>query len=242
MLFKHFTFSDLSRNHWQQESRKVFFVLFHFVFRLNISWFLTSIIEASIKNLFKNIVSVWDPKCKLLIEGYYKLSTFVVLEKILESPLDCKEIELVNSKGDQSWTFIGRTHAEAQAPTLWLTDAKNWLIWKHPDAGKDWRQEEKGTTRGWDGWMASLTWWTWVWASSRSWWQTGKPGMLQSMRLQRVKQTEQLNRTELLERLKNTPFSVQPRRQYCLGEDSWSPDLRSFVMSTPHHHALSVAS
>ena len=70
----------------------------------------------------------------------------VVLEKTLESPLDCKEIQPVNPKGDQSWIFIGRTDAEAEAPILWPPDAKNWLIGKDPDAGKDWRWEEKGTT------------------------------------------------------------------------------------------------
>ena len=68
----------------------------------------------------------------------------VVLEKTLENPLDCKEIEPVNPKGNQSWKFIGRTYAEAETPILWLPDVKNWLIWKDPDAGKDWRQEEKG--------------------------------------------------------------------------------------------------
>ena len=70
----------------------------------------------------------------------------VVLEKTLESPLDCKEIKQVNPKGNQSWIFIGRTDAEAEAPILWPHDAKNRLIWKDPDAGKDWRQEEMGTT------------------------------------------------------------------------------------------------
>ena len=64
----------------------------------------------------------------------------------LESPLDCKEIQLVNPKGKQSWIFIGRTDAEAETPILWPPAAKNWLIWKDPDAGKDWGQEEKGTT------------------------------------------------------------------------------------------------
>ena len=63
----------------------------------------------------------------------------VVLEKTLESPLDCKEIQPVHLKGDQSWIFIGRTDAEAETPIFWLPDAKNWLIWKDPDAGKDWR-------------------------------------------------------------------------------------------------------
>ena len=86
----------------------------------------------------------------------------VVLEKTLESPLDCKEIQPVHHKGNQSWIFIGRTDAEAEAPILWPPDAKNWLIGKNPDNGKDWRQEKKDD-RGWDGWMAPLTQWTWVW-------------------------------------------------------------------------------
>ena len=69
-----------------------------------------------------------------------------MLEKTLESPLDCKEIKPVNPKGNQSWIFIGRTDAEAEAPILWPPDAKNWLLRKDPDAGKVWRQEEKGMT------------------------------------------------------------------------------------------------
>jgi len=70
----------------------------------------------------------------------------VMLEKTLKSPLDCNKIKPVHPKGNQSWIFIGRTDAEAEAPMLWPPDAKSWLIWKDPDAGKDWRQEEKGTT------------------------------------------------------------------------------------------------
>ena len=70
----------------------------------------------------------------------------VVLEKTLESPLDCNEIQPVHPKGDQCWVFIGRTDVEAETPTFWPHDAKSWLIWKDPDVGKDWRQEEKGTT------------------------------------------------------------------------------------------------
>ena len=70
----------------------------------------------------------------------------MVLEKALESPLDCKEIQPVLPKGDQSWVFIGRTDAEAETPILWPPDAKNQLIGKDPDAGRDWGQEEKGTT------------------------------------------------------------------------------------------------
>ena len=70
----------------------------------------------------------------------------MVLEMTLESPLDCKEIQPVHPKGDQSWVFIGRTDAEAETPILWPPDVKNWLIGKDPDAGKDWRRDEKGTT------------------------------------------------------------------------------------------------
>ena len=81
----------------------------------------------------------------------------VVLEKTLESPLDCKEIQLVHPKGNQSWIFIWRTDAEAETPILWPPDAKKWLIWKDSDAGKDWGQEEKGTTEnemvGWHHWL-----------------------------------------------------------------------------------------
>ena len=70
----------------------------------------------------------------------------LVLEKTLESPLDCKDIQPFHPKGDQSWVFIGRTDVETETPIFWPPDVKNWLIWKDPDAGKDWRQEEKGMT------------------------------------------------------------------------------------------------
>ena len=81
----------------------------------------------------------------------------VVLEKILESPLNCKEIQPVHPKGNQSWIFIGRTDAEAETPILWPPDAKSWLIWKEPDAGKDWRWEEKGMTED------EMVGWGWQW-------------------------------------------------------------------------------
>ena len=89
----------------------------------------------------------------------------MVLEKTLESPLDCKEVQLVHPKGDQSWIFIGRTDAETETPILWPPDAKNWLIGKDPDAGKDWKWKEKGTTEdemvGWHYWLnAHEFWWT----------------------------------------------------------------------------------
>ena len=81
----------------------------------------------------------------------------VVLEKTLESALYSKEIQRVHPKGNQSWIFIGRTDAEAETPILWPPDAKNWLIWKDPDAGEEWRQEEKGAAEdemvGWHHWL-----------------------------------------------------------------------------------------
>ena len=91
----------------------------------------------------------------------------VVLEKILESPLDCKEIQPFHPKGNQSWIFIGRTDGETETPVLWPPDAKSWLI------GKDWCWEGlgaggEGNDRGWDIWMASPTQWTWIWVNSGS--------------------------------------------------------------------------
>ena len=109
----------------------------------------------------------------------------MVLEKTLESPLDYKEIQWIHSKEDQSWEFTGRTDVEAETPVVWPPDAKNWLIGKDPDTGKDWGQEEKGTTED-----KVIQWhhrqWTWFCVNSRSWWWTGRPGMLQSMGSQRV--------------------------------------------------------
>ena len=147
----------------------------------------------------------WEPK-----NWFFQT---VVLEKTLESPLDGKETKPVNPKGNQPWIFIGRSCAEAEAPILWPPDVKSQLIGKDPDNGKDWCWSWSSNTlaawckelphwkitwcwerlraggerddRGWDGWMASLTQ-TWVWASARSWWWTGRPGMLQSMESQRV--------------------------------------------------------
>ena len=118
----------------------------------------------------------------------------VVLEKTLESPLDSKEIKPVNPKGNQSWIFTGRTYAEVGVPILWppdveLTYQKRPWCWERVKAGGE-------GDRGWDGWMASLTWWTWFLVSSGSWWWTGKSGVLQSMGLQRVRHdwTTELNR------------------------------------------------
>ena len=106
----------------------------------------------------------------------------VVLEKTLEIPLDYKEIQPVNPKGNQSWIFTGRTDAEAETPIFWPPDLKKrtWC-WERLKAGGD------GDYREWDGLMSSPTQWTWVWVSSRSWWSTGKPGMLQFVWYQRFR-------------------------------------------------------
>ena len=108
----------------------------------------------------------------------------VVLEKTLESALDCKEIQPVHPKGNQSWIFTGRTDAEAEIPILWPPDEKNWhtvpWCWERLRAGGE------GDDREWDGWMASPTQRTWVWVNSRSWWWTGRLGVLRFMGSQRV--------------------------------------------------------
>ena len=118
----------------------------------------------------------------------------VVLEKTLESPLDCKEIQPVHPKGDQSWEFIGRTYVEGETPILWPPDANSWLIGKDSDAGKDWRREEKGTTEdemiGWHhrlnehefGWTKLM-----FWVDSCNWRWTGRPGVLRFMGSQWVR-------------------------------------------------------
>ena len=94
----------------------------------------------------------------------------VVLEKTLESPLDCKEIQPVHPKGDQSWVFIGRTDVGAETPVLWPPDAKIWLIWiSRPWCWERLKAGGEGDNRGWDGRMALPTRWTWVWVNSGSW-------------------------------------------------------------------------
>ena len=120
-------------------------------------------------------------------------------KRLLRGPLDYKEIKQVHPKGNQFWIFTGRTDAEAEAQTIvWPPDVKNWLIGKDPDAGKDWRREEKGTTEdemvGWHHQRNGH----WVWVGSGSWWWTGRPGTLQFMGLQRVRHdwVTELNWTE----------------------------------------------
>ena len=110
----------------------------------------------------------------------------VVLEEDSWESLDCKEIQPVYPKGDQSWIFIGRTDAEAEAPILLAIWCKELTHWKRPWCWERLKAGGEGEDRRWDGWMLSLTRWTWVWAGAKSWWWTGKPGVLQSMGLQRV--------------------------------------------------------
>ena len=123
---------------------------------------------------------MWELDCE---EGWAQKNWcfwIVVLEKTLESPLDCKEIQPIHSEGDEPWDFFGRNDAKAETPVLWAPHVKSWLTgkdscWERLGAGGE------GDDRGWDGWMASPTQWTWVWVNSRSWWWTGKPGVLQFM-------------------------------------------------------------
>ena len=109
----------------------------------------------------------------------------VVLEKTFESPLDSKEIQPVHSEGDQPWDFFGRNDAKAETPTLG-TSCEELTHWKRSWCWERLKGGEEGDQRGWDGWMASLTQWTWVWVNSGSWWWIGRPGVLWSMGSQRV--------------------------------------------------------
>ena len=131
----------------------------------------------------------------------------VVLEKTLESPLDCKEIQPAHPKGNQSWVFIGRTDVETETPILWPPDVKSWLIWKKPWYWERLRAGGEGDDRGWDGCMASPTLWTWVWVDSGSWWGTGRPGVLQFMGHKESDMTEWLNWTELRFHFQNSYFA-----------------------------------
>ena len=157
---------------------------------------------------------MWELDCKESWVAKNWCFWTVVLQKTLESPLDCKEIQPVHPKGHQSWVFIGRTDVEAETPILWPPDVKSWLIWKDRDAGKRLRAGGEGDDRGWDGWMASPTRWTWVWVDSGSWWWTGRPGVLQFMGSQRVGHNwgSELNWTELFQ------LNIPPlRKQHKVG-------------------------
>jgi len=120
----------------------------------------------------------------------------VVILKTLENPLGCKEIKPVNPKGNQSWIFTGCWSWSSNTLTTWCKELTDW---KRPWCWERLKAEGEGADRGWDDLPASLTQWPWVWASSRSWWWTGKPGELQSMGSQRVRRdwVTELNWTEL---------------------------------------------
>ena len=120
----------------------------------------------------------------------------VVLENILESPLDCKEVQPVHPKGDQPWVFIGRTDAKAETPILWPPHAKSWLIEKDPDAGRDWGQKEKGMT-GWDGCMASLDGHEFEWTAGVGDGQGGLRAVIHGVSKSWTRLATELNRTEL---------------------------------------------
>ena len=112
-------------------------------------------------------VWMWELDCE---EGWVPKNWCfwtVVLEKTLESPLDCKEIQPVHPKGNQSWVLIGRTDVEAETPIFWPPDAKKLTHLKRPWCWERLKAGGEGDTRGWDCWMASLTWWTWVWVDSK---------------------------------------------------------------------------
>ena len=110
----------------------------------------------------------------------------MVLEKTLESPLDCKEIQPVHPKGDHSWVFIGRNDAKSWNSNTLATWCRELTHLKRPWCWERLRAGGEGDDRGWDGWMASPTQWTWVCVDSRSWWRTRRPGMLLFMGSQRV--------------------------------------------------------
>ena len=143
-------------------------------------------------------VWMWELDCEERWSPKHWCFSTVVLEKTLESPLDCKEIQPVHSKGDQPWDFFGRNDAKAETPVLWPSHAKSWLTGKDSDAGRDSGQEEKGTEDEMAGWHHRLDW-----VNSGSWWWTGRPGMLQSMESKELDMTEQLKWTELIEDIRN---------------------------------------
>ena len=151
----------------------------------------------------------------------------MVLEKTLESPLDCKEIQPVHPKGDQFWVFTGRTDAEAETLNTLASWCKELTHWKRPWCWEGLGAGGEGDNRGWDGWMASLTRWTWVWMGSGSWWWTGRPGVLWSTGSQRVRQDwpTELNWTVVLA---NTSMSSY---NYCFFF-LWQEHLRSNLLAT----------
>ena len=122
----------------------------------------------------------------------------VLLEKTLESSLDCKEIQPVHSEGDQPWDFFGRNDAKAETPVLGPTMSQELTHWKRLWFWEGLGAGGEGDDRGWDGWMASLTRWTWVSVNSGSWWWTGRPGVLHSWGRKESDTTERLIWSDLI--------------------------------------------
>ena len=156
-----------------------------------VHWYLQkSIIGTMIKyTQWQNIL-----KATYFLKGNVVTSTKSFKELLFE-PLTARRIKPVHPKGNQSWIFIGRTDAEAEASNILATWCEELTHLKRPWCRERLKAGGEGDNRGWDGWMTSLTQWTWVWVSSRSWTWTGKPGVLHSMGLQRVgnKQVTKLN-------------------------------------------------
>ena len=163
----------------------------------------------------------------------------VVLEKTLESPLDFKEIQPVHSEGDQPWDFFGRNDAKAETPVLWPPYAKSWKgLWYWEGLGVG----GEGDDRGWDGRMASLTRWTWVWVNSGSLWWTGRPGVLRFMGSQRVGHdwVTELNWTDtVLKQLGMNRLEARFQFSLCLSFSlssvltSWTPVIDMRTGQTP---------
>ena len=175
----------------------------------------------------------------------------VLLEKTLESPLDFKEIKPVNPKGNQSWIFtgivFGRTDAEAETPNTLVTWCEELTHWKRPWCWERLKVGGERDDRGWDGWMASPTRGAWVWASSGSWWWTGRPGVLQSMGWQKDT-TEQLSWTDwrrqktksenYLERNQRYTISLDCKNQYC--ENNYKIQSNLQIQCNPYQIAYGI--
>ena len=157
-----------------------------------------------------------------------------VLGKTLESPLDCKDIQPVHPKGNQSWNIHFKDWCWSWNSNTLATWCEEVTHFKRPWCWERLKVRGKGDNRGWDGWMASLTQWTWVWVNSRSWWWTGRPGMLQSMGLQ--SQTWLSHWTEL-----NLPLRTQ-RKSWSLSQLPTNKKMgthKGFCAQQPHRVLLS---
>ena len=172
---------------------------------------------------------MWELDCKGWVLKNWCFQT-VALEKILEIPLESKEIKPVNPKGNWRWIFIGRTDAKSEAPNTLGTWCEELTHWKRPWRWERLRASGEGDSRGWDGWMASLTQWTWVSANSERWWRTGKPGMLQFTGSQDLDKAYQLN--DIYHSWCSVPQSCQ---SLCDSMDCSKPGFSVF------HHPLEFA-